>query len=538
METQKFQSFDLCNLESLFLETLIHFITSRTGKISQITVYRYDYSMHLTVQAKRSLKDWLTYGCEGQVLLIEDKYFLTFEKFKKSKQFRLIKAIRLLPPFINTQEVSSYLSRHILRILKSHYKPLTGKNSVITEKVVIDDFIILKCIRFSVKVFSSGRCYIHFFPHSQIVSPENINPLYLESLKQKLNPSQTDIWLTIRSYRSHFIRTRDISCDEGFQNMLKFVTENQNDNLYATFNYRTLAALDSEIFEQIQKHTENIITKKLGFIKAVSSAVISNLIEMNLKPFYRYSENYIKLRPNLLVGNNKVASKQSAAYFQGMYRGVDNLKIQPILVGDYNEVEWGKAKSKFERYNGIENTTVFLTPLKITNLDEDFELPLPVSSLQSDTICAIFSHEQFNDILLEKLVEGYVHFEIYNGKVENYKIDNFVVQCITKMGGTLSILNNINTSRNTYFVGIDLGHSHDGSILGLSLISNRGELLYSHTANCARNEVIDPFALKTLVNELYEFILEHNLPKPREVIIHRDGRIHKHEANRLIDIFM
>ena len=82
-----------------------------------------------------------------------------------------------------------------------------------------------------------------------------------------------------------------------------------------------------------------------------------------------------------------------------------------------------------------------------------------------------------------------------------------------------------------YFIGIDLGHTTNGadrfSNLAMVLFDNKGVLLNSTTLNnLPRQENLIENDCKKLIQNFNKFITRNGLPKPEQIVIHRDGKLH------------
>jgi hypothetical protein len=124
---------------------------------------------------------------------------------------------------------------------------------------------------------------------------------------------------------------------------------------------------------------------------------------------------------------------------------------------------------------------------------------------------------------------------MYQGQFDLFKLSNYTVKCLEKLGGFLNIIDNTFEPESTYFIGIDLGHTTQNkekySNLCVVLFDNKGKLI-SHKVieKIPRNEAIDMNAFAQAMNSFEELIKKDKLPYPQKLIIHRDGKIHDQDV--------
>ena len=520
---------------------MIHFISSKYGKISELKIYKYNLNKNLEHEARQKLYTWLRLNDEINLFELGKNFFKTFSSMENSNQYIFCDCKILKAPFSNVPEISNYLAKDILKSVVGQYDQHNFKNLLIVDNQCCNNFIFLKCVRFNVQLFSSGRFYIHFSPSSKIISGVTINSKYLRKLKEELNPNINDVRVSIRSKDSYASITRDLTNKEEFAELIEFQIKKKSEELYMTFNYRSLSQIDTNAFVKFQSFSTNIIGDEIEIIKEISNSIQSKICTYYSKPLFRYDPKYPSISKNLKVGQNRVVEKQSAAYHNGIYKSVNNTCIRQIFINSAGDVIDSNFYELLKRYNGTSSGNKFLSPIfiKSNDIDEEFELPDKLANNTGNkTINAIFTDQNIPEILFKKLYDNRHIFQIYSGTPQKYRLDNFTVKCLCKAGGILNIINDSFESESTYFIGIDLGHSKDFSVIGLTLYNNKGILLDFGTEICAHDESLDPFPLKSLIYELYSFLVLNRCPKPRKVIIHRDGKNNKHDIKRLVNSIM
>lgn len=516
-----------------------YFLTSRYGFIPKIFIYRYDFRTTLGIQAKEKLCNWLKFDLSVHLYEIGEKYFVVFNKLDgKSSQYKFKSAQYLDAPYRNTQKVSTFISKLIISGLENQYKQYHNTNSVVVDNIVLEDYLLLKCVKFNVELFDTGRFYIHLYPNTKIINASKLDVDFIKKLNSSIGQNVSGINISLKVEKERFRITKDLSDKENLKELYSFMDLNKSKKVFATFNYRSLAQINPNVFKEIQSLTLNIIDNELSIVKEVASRIKIGICELYKKPFFAFDHCAPKEMKNLVVGGNKIVSKQSAAYHSGMYRGVENTNIRPIYINRDGEEVKSDFYDKLKRYNGTNKGNKLVRPIciKASEIDSEFELPESISNeKERKTINAVFSEYEIPDDFFDLMYDANQVFQIYVGRPEKYKIDNYTVKCLTKAGGLLNVIHRINENENTYFIGIDLGHSMKESILGLTLFSYEGELIRFQTSNCDHNEALDTFPLKTAMEHLKRHIDINDLPKAKKIIIHRDGKNHIYDINRLVD---
>ncbi|PHI17975.1 hypothetical protein CEQ90_20350 [Lewinellaceae bacterium SD302] len=516
-----------------------YFLTSRYGFIPKIFIYRYDFSETLKSQAKEKLCKWLKLDKSIHLYKISESYFVLFNKLDgTSNQYRFKSAQYLDAPYENIQEVSTFISRLIISGIDDDYKQYHNTNSVIVDNIVLEDYLLLKCVKFNVELFATGRFYIHLYPNTKIINAPELDTNFINKLHNNISEGVSGVNISLRVEKERFRITRDLSDKRNLKELCNFIDLNNDKKVFATFNYRSLAKINPSVFREIQSLTLNIIDKEISVIREVASRINLGICELYKKPFFAFEHRAPSKMKNLVVGGGNIVSKQSAAYHNGMYRGVENTNIRPIYINREGKEIESEFYDKLKRYNGNSNGNKLIKPISIkaSEIDSNFELPKSIlTERERKTINAVFSEYEIPDDFFDRMYDANQVFQIYVGRPEKYKIDNYAVKCLTKAGGLLNVIYETNENVNTYFIGIDLGHSLKESVLGLTLFSNKGELIRFQTSICNHSEALDTFPLKTAMEHLKRHLDINDLPKAKKIIVHRDGKNHIHDINRLVD---
>ncbi len=118
--------------------------------------------------------------------------------------------------------------------------------------------------------------------------------------------------------------------------------------------------------------------------------------------------------------------------------------------------------------------------------------------------------------------------------MDDYALSNAVIKCLTNLGGKVAILDDMMCPKDTYFIGIDMGHRYDHknaaesyTQLVMSLIDTAGTIITSKSvSSLPLNEALSPFATINILNRIKNTISKINRKMPKKLIFHRDGKVH------------
>ncbi|GAB3976094.1 hypothetical protein GCM10028806_34970 [Spirosoma terrae] len=158
---------------------------------------------------------------------------------------------------------------------------------------------------------------------------------------------------------------------------------------------------------------------------------------------------------------------------------------------------------------------------------------------KENLLIIVFTEFKLPKTELKSLQKIGVQTQIYLGRQDKYQMSNFVVKCIEKLGGILSIIKSTKEPDTTYFLGIDLGHSiqeeQKTSNLAMVLFNYQGIIVKkSVNKNIPRNEALTEAAIERPLKDILTFVKKKNLPLPKKLIIHRDGKLHKYDLDNIL----
>ena len=517
------------------------FITSKKGRIEKLAIYQYRLTEDVINQTEQcqKFKKWLTKSDEIKLYELNENGFKTFQAMKEEStwQYNFESSIEIFAPFENTQRISTFISFLIREAFEKKYPRFLKENTHVTDTVDLPPFVLKKAIEFNIELFSNGELFIHFLPTTKITSPDNISFSYVENLKNGFSKPVDDIDIYLVENKRFWRLKVDLNSKEDLDKSKTFITEHEN--VIATFNYHFIASYSPDIFGKVVKETIKDIDKSIFYLQEkLETIYFEESFNFQEKPFQRINIKSFGKENNLLIGENKRVNKQSAAYHNGMFKPANNCVILPVLVDNYRESKFAELVNRF---NKDSDRFELLEPIRIQSSSESrFDEVISIrQKYKKRFLAAIFTeYHQPNDFI-EPLKRTKTSFQIYLGNVDNFKLSNFTVKCLEKLGGHLSVINNSQENQRTYFVGIDLGHSQNerGKFSNLALVffDNKGTFIHSAiNKNLPRNEAISSEVIWSCFASFGKHLKKNNLPFPEKLIIHRDGKLHQEDIKSIV----
>lgn len=94
--------------------------------------------------------------------------------------------------------------------------------------------------------------------------------------------------------------------------------------------------------------------------------------------------------------------------------------------------------------------------------------------------------------------------------MDAYALSNAVIKCLTNLSGKVAKLDDMMCFKDTYFIGLDMGHRYDHknaaesyTQLVMSLIDIAGTIITSESvSSLPLNEALSPFATINILNQI------------------------------------
>lgn len=232
------------------------------------------------------------------------------------------------------------------------------------------------------------------------------------------------------------------------------------------------------------------------------------------------------------------ANVQSASYFQGIYRPANNCNILPIV---FNSLDTSLFNClTIVHFNKNAQNFKMLPPVFINEGESinDAQISKMLGTEKKRTLLAVFCRYKMPKDDLAPL-KGF-KYQLYQGETDDNrqnraKLSNFSCKCLEKLGGITAAIAETFLPDDGYFIGIDLGHTANGSErfsnLALTLFDHRGLLM----GNSIQKQIpLQENLLETYCLNALQSLSKKIEKKPKHIVIHRDGRLHKKDIDILV----
>lgn len=230
------------------------------------------------------------------------------------------------------------------------------------------------------------------------------------------------------------------------------------------------------------------------------------------------------------------SSIQSSSYFNGIYRPASNCNILPIVYDDLNIAVFNQLVGSFNQ--GASNFKI-LPPIFLCkdNIIQRAKIQEVISAESNKTMIAVFCRYKLPNEYFAPVKS--FKFQIYQGDTSDNaqnrpKLSNFVCKCLEKLGGVVTAISDTHVSKESYFIGIDLGHTTVGdekfSNLAMTIFDKRGLLISTHIEKelPRKENLIEDDCIRSF-QQLSTTLSNKGLSKPKQLIIHRDGKLHSND---------
>lgn len=286
---------------------------------------------------------------------------------------------------------------------------------------------------------------------------------------------------------------------------------------------------------------DDILPDKLIAIFPKNETVLEQLTQISLplsiKAKVEQRENWkLPYITKLFTNPNDIYSKsnvQRASFYNGIYKPVSNWNILPIVCDNLNIEIFSELVTTFNRGSESFNILPSIMIVKNTEINRE-QVHETIHALKNRTMIAVFCKYQMPQDFFEPIKN--LKLQIYQGDTTDNnqnraKLSNFVCKCLEKLGGVVCAIADTHTDDSGYFIGIDLGHTTHGeekfSNLATVIFDRRGLLIgNSIVKKIPRKENLIESHCTTAFKKLSATLAKNNLPKPTQIVIHRDGKLH------------
>jgi hypothetical protein len=283
-----------------------------------------------------------------------------------------------------------------------------------------------------------------------------------------------------------------------------------------------------------------IFLKKENLIEQVNQCTLPLTLKAKVEQQEGWKHPYIT---KLFIDPNDIHSKsnvQSASFYNGIYRPVNNWNILPLVYDNINIAIYKELVATFNK--GSQNFNI-LPSLIIEKNEEIYREQVQeiIRAQANKTMIAVFCKYQMPRDFFEALKN--LKIQIYQGdtsdnKQNRAKLSNFVCKCLEKLGGVVAAIADTHTDESGYFIGIDLGHTTHGeekfSNLATVIFDHRGLLIGNHVLKkIPRKENLIESHCITAFKKLAVVLTKNKLKQPKSIVIHRDGKLHSTDITSL-----
>lgn len=521
-----------------------YFITSRYGIIKEVNYYEYAFSNRLMKNANKKEKfvSFLTISKKYLVKSISPNGFFSLSLMnEQNMQYSLVQKKKLDLSINTIPIVSKWLNRDIKNQFSAFFTQFRSENCFIQEEIKIGIFKLLKCFNYNIELFEDGRFMIHFVPSSRIVIEEPLSIGLFMKIKSAIGNESKNLFLNVIQRSTN--RSRKIYFNQERASIIFKKTIESWQDVYATCNYDVVSKFSSTAYYTLFKASKSKISQSIESLKVPASFLKSNgRYELYDLPFLPVIPKNYNDSNNLIIGNNKLVSKLSATYYSGIYQPVVKNLILPVMIGDKSK-EVSYFKNLINNHFNKNGSIVWLDVIHIPfhNSETLPEVVNQANLLQKkNVILAIFISGMLNNDVLFELQKSKWKYQIYNGIIDQYRLSNFAMKCLTKMGGIPALIHNIHESIGTYFIGIDFGHMHQSgnmksSNFAIVFFDHKGKQVFQYVIKeLVINEVIQMENLTEGFKKFHNFIAQMPKMKVIKFIIHRDGRSHATEQETIL----
>lgn len=508
------------------------YVSARRAVVNQIKIFEYKFNRrYYNHHERRKLKKKLEESGKTTFYSIENEFFYCFSKLESDDEHYHYEDFQILkPPFKNEKEISSYLTKIMVSsVANDEFKKFPRENSIVTNNFSNGLFMRLNCIELKAFVQQEGESFLFFLQNSKYISSRAIDSNYLNQLKQSIKNNSQPFsvqFFSIKENLRNKIRLND-------KTIAKFDTDFKIDKQHylATFKQNEFGKYFglNEKDSFLRKHDNpNQIVKDIKGISEVLKKQFDNILfdeDILHSPQIATS----KLNSNIEVGNYFQTHMPKAAYYNGIYKPVDQLVVQEIYFNRKEDIPL--LNDLFNRFNF--NYVEFLKPIFTNTIDFDINLVNSVKKSKANLV-TVFTKENLQSHTFQLLNSLEKRFHVYLGEIDNFKLSNFVAyKCLESVGGIVSIIPNLFVDKNTIFIGFTKNMKLDFK-LKINKPSYALKFFNYQGIQIAKEEILIDYStdFKSKLNKLSrncEEIISNVIKKYNQdinkVILHTDGSI-------------
>lgn len=512
-------------------------ITSRYGKIEFIHLFAYKYSqqLHYKKDIKQKLISWLNINQSLQLFRFTASGFETLKPLPEENwQYKCLGIKKETPPIANIAMSSQYLHQvfdiQLSKIYKKH-----GEDFVY-ENVISQDFNLALCFNFNVELFDDGRFLIHFFATSHIgLSNKDIQHV-MNIVRSKQNDKEQYFpKIFISDVASGKLKAIFPLSKKSMEEHDRFV-QMYHDIQYS-FDYQFMGHFFPTILTNFMCKSKVKISAISDILHKASSALQGfDGLRLHELPLLSVKLQSVIPEKNLIIGNNKIVSKLSAIYYSGLFGPVKDKYILPLLfMTDESIVH--KTKVLIDQHFNINGNISWLPAMHVSKNENNLTEIIKLKKQYPSVFVMIFANTLIHREQIQYLRDNRIRYQIMQLPTDQYRLSNFAVKCLHKLGAKVSRIKDSGLPKDGYFVGIDLGHFHKTkdqagySSLIMVFYNTHGEHLFStNLKDLPLNEALHKEAIHDALGMFKKHLTDSKVNMPTQLIFHRDGKLHSNDT--------
>ena len=511
-------------------------ITSRYGKLEFVQVYVYKYSPKLLYQKqiKLNLINWLNTNKSLKLFRFTAYGFETLHPMQKDNwQYIFMGTQQVMAPFENIPLCSQYLHQILDSQLSTMYKK--SGDDYTYNHYINQDFKLDVCFNYNIELFDDGRFLIHFYAKSHIKLAHN----YIQNIINIVKSTHQDdatYFPGFQVYDNVALRSKTIfplsrkSLDELDQFKTKFPDHNYS------FDYEFMSRYFPNTLIGFMAKSKVNLTNIIKILSDASTALISvdsiRLYELPLLPIKLQT---VKPTMNLLIGNKKKVSKLSAMYYDGVFMPVSKSVILPMTHGKDKSV-LPRIMQLVDHHFNIHGQLIWLPDMDIDLNGDDILKLVKLKMEYSSLFVMIFTDVMLPSTYIQGLRDKFIKYQIIQLPADVHRLSNFAVKCLYKMGAKVAHLHDLGLHKDSYIIGLDLGHFHGNkanpgfSTLVMVFFNVRGEQIFvSKLDGLPLNEALQDEYIISALAKFKKHLEKSKRNQPVQLVFHRDGKLHSED---------
>ncbi len=499
------------------------FILGIYGKVENFTIYNYVFNDQIIFDVKLRLANIRAILNSNNVCYysFSKKGFSAFHKCNiRSTTLFATKIIEIKAD--NTQFNSFVLKSIFTHTLLPLYSYDRIRDLFVYSQVFDKDLKIVRVFKLDIKMFSDGTFFVHLDFKTEVFHILKSNFITVQDLVKYVDNFHLINLKRVDDHVSISLTTKNL--EKNLENLHLFCI-NAKHELVKIF-YPTLHQSIDHFFKIQTNEMASCTQEILHHLLKVDTVLWG---DKNIQPFKLKKLN----TQNHIIGQKFKTNQLSLIYHYGIFKQVHDKKIVLIhpenLVNKANQFE-NLFINHFNK-NGTGISFHKFPYINFTNIN------LPAE--EKIDLAIIFTEAEIQKNFLKSIKHLSIRYQIIGLPADQYALSNAVVKSQTAIGGIVSMPIQF---YDCIYLGIDLGHSHQHfgenySNLAMIFLDGQGNnLLKFVKEKIILNEALQYENLLEGFKQLERAVKTKKL-KTKQLIIHRDGIMLKHDCKNISEAF-